>query len=51
LELATEHFSVEERMIDPRELSTCDEAFVTSTSKRVIPATTIDALQVGTGLV
>jgi branched-chain amino acid aminotransferase len=51
LKLASDHFPIEERKIDPVELSSIDEAFVTSTSKRIIPVTTIDAHQVGTGLV
>jgi branched-subunit amino acid aminotransferase/4-amino-4-deoxychorismate lyase len=51
LNLASDHFPIEVRKIDPIELSTIDEAFVTSTSKCVIPVTTIDAHQVGTGKV
>ena len=51
LKLAVEHFPIEVRMIDPSELTSFDEAFVTSTSKRVIPVTTIGAQKVGTGLV
>lgn len=51
VQLASAHFPIETRMIDPGELFSIDEAFITSTSKRVIPVTTIDAHQVGTGLV
>jgi branched-subunit amino acid aminotransferase/4-amino-4-deoxychorismate lyase len=51
LKLASDHFPIEVRKIDPGELSTIDEAFITSTSKGIIPVTTIDAHKVGTGLV
>lgn len=51
IKLASDHFPVEFRKIDPDELSTIDEAFVTSTSKCVIPVIAIDAHQVGNGLV
>ncbi len=51
LKLASNHFPIEVRKIDPGELSSIDEAFITSTSKRVIPVTKIDAHEVGTGLV
>ena len=51
LKLASDHFPTDVRMIDPGELSSIDEAFVTSTSKRVIPVTTIDTQKIGTGLV
>ena len=51
LKLAAAHFQIEERKIEPSELSLIDEAFVTSTSKRVIPVTTIDDHKVGAGLV
>lgn len=51
LKLASDHFPIEVRKIGPDELSTIDEAFVTSTSKCVIPVTTIDAHHVGTGQV
>lgn len=51
LKLAADHFPVEARRIDPEELSSCDEAFVTSTSKCILPVTGIDAHQVGNGLV
>ncbi|MGV7222743.1 MAG: aminotransferase class IV [Nitrospinales bacterium] len=51
LKLASDHFPIEVRKIDPEELSSIDEAFVTSTSKGVIPVTTIDAHQVGPGIV
>lgn len=51
LELASDHFPVEIRQIDPRELTEIDEAFVTSTSKGVLPVTAIDAHPVGSGRV
>jgi len=51
LKLALVHFPIEVRKIEPGELSSIDEAFVTSTSKRVIPVTTIDGHKIGTGLV
>ncbi len=51
LKLASDHFPVEVRKILPEELSACDEAFVTSTSKCILPVTGIDAHQVGDGSV
>ena len=51
LKLASDHFPVKVRKIDPEELSSIDEAFITATSKCVIPVTRIDDHQVGTGLV
>jgi branched-chain amino acid aminotransferase len=51
LKLASAHFPIDERKLDSEELSSIDEAFITSTSKRIIPVTAIDACQVGTGLV
>jgi len=51
LEFASAHFPVEVRQIDPGELTAIDEAFVTSTSKGVLPVTAIDAQPVGSGRV
>jgi len=51
LKLASDHFPIEERKIEPGELPSFDEAFITSTGKRVIPVTIIDDHKVGTGLV
>lgn len=51
LKIASDHFPIEVRKIDPEELSSIDEAFITATSKCVMPVTRIDAQQVGTGVV
>lgn len=51
LKLASDHFPIEIRKFDPQELSSIDEAFITATSKCVMPVTRIDAHQVGTGFV
>jgi len=51
LQLAGNHFQVEERTLGLSELEGADEAFVTSTSKRVLPITRIDDRDVGDGAV
>ena len=51
LQLAGNHFQVEERTLGLNELEGADEAFVTSTSKRVLPVTKIDDRGVGDGKV
>ena len=51
LELAASKFRIEERRMDFDEISSFDEAFVTSTSKAVMPVTTIDDEPVGDGKV
>jgi D-alanine transaminase/branched-chain amino acid aminotransferase len=51
LRLASEHFRVEERAISLEEIYRADEAFVTSTTKRVMPVSGIDDREVGDGRV
>lgn len=51
LQLASKHFEVEERNISLEELYSADEAFVTSTSKQVMPVTVIDDKEIGNGKV
>ncbi|MDA2921160.1 aminotransferase class IV, partial [Desulfobacterota bacterium AH_259_B03_O07] len=51
LRLSREHFSVEERQLSLQELSSADEAFITSTSKGVIPIVQIDDHEIGSGSV
>ncbi len=51
LKLAEDHFPLEVREIDFKELSSAGEAFVTSTSKGVLPVTAIDGGLVGDGRV
>lgn len=51
LRLAEDKFIVEERPISMTELKTADEAFVTSTSKRVIPIVQINDFLIGNGVV
>ena len=49
LNLAQGHFPVEERLVSREELFTADEAFLTSTSKGIMPVTQIDQHPVGDG--
>lgn len=49
LQLATGSMPVEERMLHREELPDVDEAFITSTSKRIVPVSQIDRQPVGTG--
>lgn len=51
LRLASDNFQIEERKISLEELYAVDEAFVTSTSKRVMPVTIVDDLEIGDGKV
>ncbi|MBT3390950.1 MAG: aminotransferase IV [Chloroflexi bacterium] len=51
LKLAPQKYSVEEREIALEELFTADEAFVTSTSKRVLPIVEVDGAPIGNGKV
>jgi len=50
LELARKGYPVEERQEHPRELDTADEAFVTGSSKKIIPVVQIDDRKVGGGV-
>lgn len=49
LSLSRERFSVEEREVSVEELSSADEAFITSTSKGIIPIVQIDDHIIGSG--
>ena len=49
LNLAQGHFPVEERLVSREELFTADEAFLTATSKGIMPVTQIDQHPVGGG--
>lgn len=51
MELASGHFSIEERAVGIDEIGSFDEAFTTSTIKRVLPITKIDDSSIGTGSV
>lgn len=51
LQLAANHFSIEERMIRFEELQAVDEAFVTSTSKFVVPISKINDREIGSATV
>ena len=51
LMLASNYFQVEERDIHIDELQTATEAFVTSTTKQIIPVTRINGKEVGNGQV
>ncbi|HEY9651150.1 MAG TPA: aminotransferase class IV [Coleofasciculaceae cyanobacterium] len=49
LELATNKFDVLEQPIYHSELSSCDEAFITSSTKEIMPIVQIDDLQISDG--
>jgi branched-chain amino acid aminotransferase len=49
LQLARGHFNVEERPILFEELAQADEAFVTASSKEIVPVVQIDGLVIGNG--
>ncbi|HEY9596165.1 MAG TPA: aminotransferase class IV [Cyanophyceae cyanobacterium] len=49
LELATDKFDVVEQPIYHSELSSCDEAFITSSTKEIMPVVQIDDLQIADG--
>ncbi len=51
LELACDHFKVEERVVDLNELQEADEAFVTGTTRRIVPVVQIDDYLIGDGRV
>lgn len=51
LHLASDHFNIEERKISLEELYSADEAFVTSTSKQIMPVTTVDNKVIRKGIV
>ena len=50
LDLAMERFPIEERPILLDELALADEAFITSSSKEIMPVVQIDELKIGKGL-
>jgi branched-chain amino acid aminotransferase len=49
LALAKNHFKIEERNVELKELLTADEVFTTSTTKRVLPITQIDKITLSNG--
>lgn len=51
LRLAREYFSISERSVSLDDLRSADEAFITATSKRVIPIVQIDDQKIGAGSV
>lgn len=51
LKLATGKFKIEERPLKFSELKTADEAFITLTTKEVVPVVKIDNLKIGRGVV
>ena len=51
LELAKQHFDVTERVIQFDEIPTFKEVFITSSTKGILPITTIDDLTIGDGKV
>ncbi len=51
LKLARDHFPIEKRALPLNELKYADEAFVTSTTKGIIPIIKIDDQKIGNGLI
>ncbi|QPC83883.1 aminotransferase class IV [Phototrophicus methaneseepsis] len=49
LEIATSHFTVEERDITLEELLTADEVFITAANKRVVPVVLVNDTTIGDG--
>jgi branched-subunit amino acid aminotransferase/4-amino-4-deoxychorismate lyase len=49
IQLAAGEFPVEERCLTITELEECQEAFITSTSKEILPVTQIDDQILGSG--
>lgn len=49
LQLARKHYPVEEREVNLSEIYTADEAFITSSTKRLMPAVNIDGSFIGSG--
>lgn len=50
LELAVGHFEIEEKSITLQELLNADEAFISGSTKMVIPITKINKVQIGDGM-
>jgi branched-chain amino acid aminotransferase len=50
LNLAQNHYPIEYRALNVSELSSCDEAFLTSSAKDVMPLVQIDDQKIGNGL-
>ncbi len=51
LQLAAENYSVQERTVELEEIQEADEAFITSTSKQIMPVTQIDQHLINRGKV
>ena len=51
IQIAAKHFRVEERKLELEELSQAQEAFITSTTRGILPIVTIDNSPVGLGVV
>lgn len=51
IDIAKEHFNIEERVVRFDELETADEAFITATNKEIIPVTKVGDLTIGLGVV
>lgn len=51
LEIAKKYWKVEERKLELAELNSVDEAFITSTTKSIMPVTVIDDKKVGEGAI
>ena len=49
LEIIKNEFEVEERSLSLEELEECEEAFITSTTKEIMPVRLVDHIQIGDG--
>ena len=49
LQLAKDYFKIEERAISLSEIKDIDEAFITSTTKGIVPVSQIDDIKIGSG--
>lgn len=49
LELAALHYNIEERAVSLEELFAADEVFLTGTTKKVLPVSSIDGKEIGKG--
>jgi branched-chain amino acid aminotransferase len=49
LNLASKYFRVEETAVTLNDIALAKEAFITSTTKRILPVTRVDNMQIGTG--
>ncbi len=51
LKIAEDHFEIEQRMVSLKEIEECDELFITSSTREVMPVVKVDGKPVGRGVV